>query len=191
MKLRQWRLLLSVAVFLFCIIGISYLATPLPPPKASIRFQEFTVRGTNTYAVIHLRNEGRKIIWPAGRGSLKVEIKTNAGWITNSEPPFTTIFLGLSPSSSEIFCVKLPTDSIEWRATASYYHYNRHNLRAESVDRLAKSGFWNRAPEFLREAVGRCLRLLPQVREEYGEISTPFLTNRPPAGLDSATNAPK
>jgi len=86
-------------------IAISYLTTPLPPPKASFKFQAFTVRGTNVYAIMHLKNEGRKIIWPDPRGQVEAMIEQNGGWITNRE------------------------------------------------------------------------------REDYGEVSTPFLTNQPPTGL--------
>lgn len=140
------------------------------------------------YAVVSLQNEGDRRVRPAGRGCLEETIETKGGWITNHQPEFTAIFIGLSSSSNELFWVHLPTDTLRWRATAYYYHYKRHNLREEMFDQLATSRVWNQVEPFWR-AIRWCLSLLPEPREEFGEISTPFLTNKPPVEVDSANNA--
>ena len=182
-KLKFLLLILLAIVVVLCLATIPYLSKSLPQPKVSLGFQGFTIRGTDAYAVISLKNEGHTRIWPAGRGCLEEEIETKDGWITNSQPPFTTIFLGLSSSSNEIFWVDLPPDTLKWRVTAYYYFYERHNLRIEMFEKVATSRTWSRVPQPFWEGVFWCFGLLPEPSQEYGEISTPLLTNKPPAYL--------
>ncbi len=161
-----------------------YLAEPLPEPKVSLVFQGFTIRGTNTYALVCLTNEGYRTVRPTGRGCLETVIETKDGWITNREPPVTVLFFGIRPSSGEVFDVSLPSDSLRWRVTVGYSHYRRHNLREEVFDRLVRSRFW-RAVEPFSNAIGWCLDCLPKPSAEYSDVSTSFLTNRPPVAPHS------
>ena len=190
MTLSRRKLFLSVVALFAFLVTVAYVTAPLPPPKVSLRFRGFTAGRTNTYALIDLKNEGQTMIWPAGRGCLEAEIETKSGWVTNREPRFTFLFFGLPTSSNEVFWVDLPSDVVSWRVTTVYYYYERHNPRIEILERLATSRAVKQLPEFLVEGLGRCLRLLHSPKRLVGEISTPFLTNKPPIGVISGKAQP-
>jgi hypothetical protein len=185
MKAKLWKLALVVSAGALFAVLANYLFKPLPSPKASLSFQSFAARGTNLFAVIQLKNDGQTMVWPAGRGCLQAEIETKDGWSTNNQPIFTTLFPGLPPLSNEVFWVDLPNGVMTWRVRCFLEYYRRHHVRLEFAERLLTSGYSKRVLPVVLEGVGLGLRLLPEPRPAFTEVSSGLLTNKPPNDLIS------
>jgi hypothetical protein len=61
MKAKRERLFLLTAVGVLNGWLAIHLSALLPPPTVSLRFEGFTARGTNVYAVVGLTNHGPKL----------------------------------------------------------------------------------------------------------------------------------
>jgi hypothetical protein len=151
MNSRRLKLALAVVGILIFLAIVHYLASPLPPPKVSLRFEGFTQRGTNIFAVIRTQNDGQKIIlW--NDHTWEAHIETSAGTATNHADRSTTIPFGIMPTSNTFFYVSVPKDVTRWQVKATYDHFNRHHVRLELAYKLMASGRWNQMPDKVWEA---------------------------------------
>jgi hypothetical protein len=132
--------------------------------------------------MVSITNEGQKTIWWS-EVDWEAEIQTTIGWVTNRPVPTSSGTFGLASSSNRVFRVDIPEDAIRWRVIGYYVHYARHHVRCELAERVFASGAWNWLPHAFCEAAFSCLHLLPEPKAEIGEVSSDFLTNRPPANL--------
>ena len=181
MKPKRWRVLFLVAVVALATVLAAYLTVPLSSPNVSLKFNGFTVRRTNIFAVICLTNHGPKMIWWNSGIDWELEAETPRGWVTNEPVRFSWAPHGVASSSNDIFWVDVPSDAIRWKVHGYFDHYNRHHVRLEFVEWLFASGYAKRIPGVFLEGTCWLLSLLPEPSKQWGEVSSEYLTNRPPA----------
>jgi hypothetical protein len=175
-RFRWWLIPLLLVPFAAGAL-ILWLRKPLPPPVVSLSLVGFKVNQTNTYAVMSLSNLGPTRIYFDGQ-SWEAEIETGDGLQTTQGQNFTINTLGTRQHSNVTFAVKMPSNPICWRVTSTDTFDHHRNPRLEIIEWLNRS--WSpRAFEILKPAI----TILPMPSGDSGEITTPWLTNLPPAAV--------
>jgi hypothetical protein len=179
-RAKIWIPALLLVIAVVMIAAAFYLFLPLPPPRVSLEFKEFTTQGTDLRAKISIANKGQtEIHWFGTDWEATFEI--HRGWVTN-KPHLT--FSGMpdiiAPVTNRIFLIDVPTEFTRWQVVARYGYTKRHNARWDLVMWTDRQGM---AQPF-RKAVLWFLCLLPEPPKiEYGNISTAMLTNKPSVKL--------
>jgi hypothetical protein len=161
------------------------------PSSRSISLEQ-----TNAYCVVYLTNQSLARIWWISM-DCQVEAKTPNGWVTNVFSHFTTVPWSVGSSKKDIFSVYVPADAIEWRVTGEYQYYKHHNMRLEYfgwlVDDLKLGRVEKQPPKVVVYpliGIGWVLSLLPESKEEFGQIHSELFTNRPPMVLSVPLKKP-
>jgi len=97
----------------------------------------------------------------------------------------------------DIFSVHVPADAIEWRVTGEYQYYKHHNMRLGYfgwlVDDLKLGRAEKQPPKIVVYpliGIGWVFSLLPESKEEFGQIHSELFTNRPPMVLSVPLTQP-
>lgn len=148
-------------------------------------FEGFSTNQEFALCTIGLTNQGSTRIWWTGGWGCRVEARTPGGWVTNGHERLTLADYPVAPSSNDNFIVYVPVDAIEWRARCWYTYYNRHHVRYELAAWLMNDvSVGHTILRYTPEVVWWPLQQLPEPRENYGQVSTPFFTNRLPLEIN-------
>jgi len=173
-------LILLAVVAVIVVIFSWQLFSPLPPPKVLLKFQGFTVRGTNTVVLICFTNEGTKSVWWGG--SFKVTPETQSpGPLQNWSVQFSGWPSSTPPSSGFVMPLTgIPENYRRFWVSAEYRHYKKRPLRIEMEERLIRLTARHRMSPTFWKIAHWCLDRLPDPpKAEVVEISTPLITNDP------------
>lgn len=169
----------AVALVLIAFLGAVYLSAPLPSPKVALHVgSSWVMDGTNTVVRMAFTNTGPTRVYFTDQMTHAV-IETRFGWLTN-RPPFASVAVpGIDPGEHADFPVLLPADTVRWQISATYRFYRRRDAHSDARALIARTGFWEHAPEFASDVASWCLDFLWRRTDAEGEIHTPFFTNLP------------
>lgn len=180
MKSRASKWLLAGALVLFALLAAVYLSVPLPSPKVALNVgSSWVIDGTNTVVRMTFTNTGptrayfNEQMWHA-------IIETRFGWVTNRAPFASLGVPGIDAGEHENFSVLLPADTVRWQVLASYRFYLRRDAHSDARALIARTGFWEHAPEFASDAASWFLDFLWRKADAEGVVKTEFFTNLPP-----------
>ncbi len=173
----RWLWAFAVVAVLGMAAVTRWLMKPLPPPVVSLSLIGFKAYPTNAYAIMSLSNLGPTKIYYDGQ-SWEAEFETSDGVLTNRGTHMSVIALSTGMLSNATFAVEVPANATNWRVTSYYTFYQRRNPRLDVFEWLLHSGS-PRAFEVLQPAI----KLLPMPIDDIGQITTPWLTNLPPAAI--------
>ena len=178
MKPKLWIRTLLLFLFVFCALLAWYLYAPLPVPKVSLKFEGYSMQGTNVAAMICFTNEGKKSVWwersftiipeTIPMGGMRRMTVNYSGWPSSTRPS----------SRFVLPLFEVPENYGLFHVTAQYSHYKRHALRVEIEERLMKFASRHRTSPTFWKITSWCLSRLPEPKAEIVEISTPVVTNR-------------
>ncbi len=166
-----------------CLAGVTHwLTKPLPPPKVTLSMVGFKVAPTNGYAVMAMTNLGPTKACFRGT-EWRAEFETTDGTVTNYPwfrrlPPFP-----FESEEGRTFSVGVPGEIIRWRVIASYEWLERNNVRINAIEWLDGHLDLDDGPvqRVLENVLGPALGSRPDHFDLYDFVTTPWLTNQPPA----------
>ena len=158
-------------------------ARPLPPPVVALQFLNFSNAGTNPVAFFSFTNRGQTevCLWESIQ-LWQLVAETPAGTITTTAPFASVAGERVLPGANKLFAVPIPAGTIRWRVSTIYGFQETHHAPSEFSGWVWRSWLVQGSPAPISDAVSWCLDLLPPCPPPtHGEVSTPLLTNLPPA----------
>jgi hypothetical protein len=159
---------------------IHWLTKPLPPPLVSLSLVGFKVYPTNTYAVMSLSNLGPTKVYFRGN-EWRAEFETTEGMVTNRPYFRRSLPYHRRQGEGHTFSVGVPDGVIRWRVVAWHEWVDRHNPRIETIEWLDDHVDGGRLQDAMEAVLGPVLGDRPEEFDRFDSVSTPWLTNLPPA----------
>lgn len=170
----------AAALVLIAFLVAVYLSAPLPSPKVAVNVgSSWVIDGTNTVVRMTFTNNGPTRAYFCDQMWHAI-IETQFGWLTNRAPFASVAVPGVDPGEHQDFPVLLAPDTVRWQVSATYRFYRRRDAYADARALIARTGFWEHAPEFASDAASWCLDFLWRNTDAEGVVKTEFFANLPP-----------
>lgn len=173
----RWKKILKLSalvLFVLFVSGAVFCLIPSPPPKVSLKFQGFTMRGTNVMAQICLTNEGPQEIW--WESSFMVISETKFPGTQKYETRFLDLAQNMVPRSGLVKQVEVPKDFDRWNINAPYHYLNHWGAVQIGLERWL---YQHQTSIFFKPAFW-CVQQIPGSKLKVGQVSSEYFTNHPP-----------
>jgi hypothetical protein len=205
MKLGRWRitplLFFAIGATLIVVLVLGFAGIPTPQPKVALIFHGFCPQTNGNSGLlpipgleqtmmvkVGLTNEGKTTIWLEQTDNISITSEKLSGERPDEEIKESLFTSQKVHSHSNAFLlVETLPSAPKWRVTVSYTFYRVYPVKRILRERFFNSGWLAQdlpGQLKLKNAIFRIALwitdLLPDPAPQQAEVSTLFITNRPP-----------